>query len=60
MEGSSVMLAQLKYADRRTNSEGEGKMARNIDKQNGIDTAAANELLKDARGLIIAARDALF
>jgi len=57
---SSVMLAQLKYTDRRTNSEGEGKMARNIDKQNGIDAAAANELLKDARGLIIAARDALF
>ena len=55
-----MVLGKLSRASEDTDSDNAAQMARNVDRQNGLDAGAVEALLKEARGAIIAARSALF
>ena len=55
-----MVLGKLSRASEDTDSDNAVHMARNVDRQNGLDAGAVEALLKEARGVIIAARNALF
>ena len=60
LTGASIALGKLSRASEDTDSDNAAQMARNVDRQNGLDASAVEALLKEARGVIIAARSALF
>jgi len=55
-----MVLGKLSRASEDTDSDNAAQMARNVDRQNGLDAGAVEALLTEARGVIIAARNALF
>lgn len=57
---ASMVLGKLSRASEDTDSDNAVQMARNVDRQNGLDAGAVEALLTEARGVIIAARNALF
>ena len=60
LTGASMVLGELSRASEDTDSDNAVQMARNVDRQNGLDAGAVEALLTEARGVIIAARNALF
>ena len=60
LTGASIALGKLSRASEDTDSDNAAQMARNVDRQNGLDASAVEALPKEARGVIIAARSALF
>ena len=60
LTGASMELGKLSRASEDTDSDNAVRMARNVDRQNGLDAGAVEALLTEARGVIIAARNALF
>ena len=58
--GASGRHARLEQADVRSSAKIVGQLSRSVDNQNGVDTGAVVALLKEARRVIIAAREALF
>ena len=55
-----MVLGELSRASEDADSDNAVQMARNVDRQNGLDAGAVEALLTEARGVIIAARNALF
>ena len=55
-----MVLGELSRASEDTDSDNAAQMARNVDRQNGLDAGDVEALLTEARGVIIAARNALF
>ena len=60
LTGASMVLGKLSRASADTDSDNAAQMARNVDRQNGLDAGAVEALLTEARGVIIAARNGLF